>query len=135
MMQELLGPFPKRFAQRHREYFTARGTIRHAPKIKTIDMRAIMVHHCGMELEHANALYEFILPALRYTVRLRCTIGDLIDRMNLLSNIPEPSESEYESGESDSEGNENDESDDNSSGVQKKGDNGGDEHSTPGDEL
>lgn len=134
MMQELLGPFPKRFTQKHREYFTARGKIRHAPKIKTIDMRAIMVH-LGMELEHANALYEFILPALRYTVRLRCTIGDLIDRMEILAEMPELSESEYESGKSDSEGNENNESDGNSSGVQEKGDDGGDEHSGSGDEL
>ena len=32
MMQELLGPFPKRFTKKNREYFTAKGTIRHAPK-------------------------------------------------------------------------------------------------------
>ena len=135
LMQELLGPFPKRFAQKHREYFTARGTIRHAPKIKTIDMRAIMVHQCGMQLEHANTLYEFLTPALRYTVRLRCTIGDMIDRMGILSHIPEPSESEEESAESDSEGDADEECSENGSEVHEEGHDAANDDGGAGEEL
>lgn len=135
LMQELLGPFPKRFAKKHREYFTTRGTIRHAPNIKTIDMRAIMVHQCGMELEHANALYEFLMPALRYTVRLRSTIEDLIGNMNLLSNIPDTAESSDESDGSDCEGDEYEGSSGSDSGVQKESDHATHNDSDSGQEL
>lgn len=135
LMQELLGPFPKRFAKKHREYFTARGTIRHAPDIKTIDMRAIMVHQCGMDLEHANVLYEFLIPALRYTVRLRSTIEDLIGNMGMLADIPDTAESSDESEDSEYEGDEDEGSSGHDPGVRKEGNHTPHDDSGAGEEL
>ena len=116
LMVELLGPFPRRFAAKHREYFNAKGQIRSAPRIKTIDMRAIMVHECGMELEDANVLYAYIMPCLKYTVRLRATIEDCIERLGDLESISWATVSEDSSSEgsleSDEGGEEDDEDDD-----------------------
>jgi serine/threonine protein kinase len=79
LMVELLGKFPRRFAMENREYFNRLGELKDVGgPITKIDMRAILVVECGLEESHAHALYEFIMPMLLYTPRLRAKPADLL---------------------------------------------------------
>lgn len=78
LMQEILGPFPKRFAKKHREYFNAKGSLKDTTPIKTFDMRVVMIAECDLTPQMADKLYQFLKKMLMYTPRLRCSAADCL---------------------------------------------------------
>ena len=88
LFQELLGRFPRRFARAYREYFNAKGNILEVGEITTVDLRAVMVKECDVEPTLAFALYDFLMPMLRYTTRVRAKAKDALSHA-FLQNLQE----------------------------------------------
>jgi len=78
LMQEILGPFPKRFAKKHREYFNCKGNLKDTKPIKTFDMRVVMIVECDLAPQMADDLYQFLRKMLMCTPRLRCSATDCL---------------------------------------------------------
>ena len=102
LMVELLGKFPKRFAMANRKYFNRLGHLKDVGEIKQIDLRAIMVVECEMEHALAMDLYDFLMPMLLYTPRLRAK-PEVLLQSRFLSVEEEPEEEEKDDENNDGE--------------------------------
>ena len=98
LMVELLGKFPRRFALKNRDYFNRKGNLKGVGEIKTIDLRAIMVVECEMKETLANDLYQFLMPMLKYTPRLRARAEKLLEH-DFLKNTAQDKEQDFVRGE------------------------------------
>ena len=96
LMVELLGKFPRRFAMDNRDYFNRHGDLKDVGgDIKKIDMRAILVVECDLEEKHAHALFEFLIPMLMYTPRLRAKPETLLGHEFLADHVNSDNNEEH----------------------------------------
>ena len=79
LMAEVLGPFPKKLALKHRKYFNAKGSLRGNPRPAKLDLRIIFEQESDIAEAHIGALCTIILSMLRYVRRQRPTIAELLE--------------------------------------------------------
>ena len=99
LMVELLGKFPRRFALQNRDYFNRKGDLRGVGEIKQIDLRAILVVECEVDETLSNDLYQFLMPCLKYTPRLRSKAKTLLQHEFLSKNVDHESKEDGPSGD------------------------------------
>ena len=78
LMAEVLGPFPKKLALRHRKYFNAKGSLKGNPRPAKLDLRVIFEKESDVPKANIPELCSTILSVLRYVRRQRPTIDELL---------------------------------------------------------
>lgn len=78
LMAEVLGPFPKKLALRHRKYFNAKGSLKGNPRPAKLDLSIIFEKESDVPKTNIPELCSTILSMLRYVQRQRPTIEELL---------------------------------------------------------
>ena len=79
LMLEILGPFPRKLALKHREYFNAKGTLKGNPKFNKLDMSVIFKEESSLAEEYIPVVCRLISSMMKYTKRQRSLIHEIID--------------------------------------------------------
>ena len=78
LMAEVLGPFPKKLALRHRKYFNAKGSLKGNPRPAKLDLSIIFEKESDVPKANIPELCSTILSMLRYVRRQRPTVEELL---------------------------------------------------------
>ena len=79
LMLEILGPFPRKLALKHRDYFNAKGTLKGNPKFNKLDMSIIFKEESCLAEEYIPMVCRLIYSMMKYTKRQRALISEIMD--------------------------------------------------------
>lgn len=79
LMLELLGPFPKKMALKHRKHFNAKGSLMGNPKPPRLPLLDVIKKESSLEEKAATQLTRLLYSMFRYTKRQRPLISELLE--------------------------------------------------------
>lgn len=79
LMLELLGPFPKKMALKHRKHFNAKGSLMGNPKPPRLPLLDVIKEESSLEEKAATQLTRLLYSMLRYTKRQRPLVAELLE--------------------------------------------------------
>ena len=79
LMLEILGPFPRKLALRHRDYFNAKGRLLGNPRLERLHLEDIFEAESDIVKTDIPMLCRLILSMVKYTRRQRATIDEILD--------------------------------------------------------
>jgi serine/threonine protein kinase len=79
LMLEILGPFPRKLALKHRTHFNAKGTLKGNPKFNKLDMGVIFKEESCLAEEYIPMVCRLVYSMMKYTKRQRALISEIMD--------------------------------------------------------
>ena len=79
LMLEVLGPFPKKLALKHRKYFNAKGCLKGNPRPARLDIGTIFQEESELSEDKIPIVSRLILSMLKYWKRQRATITEILE--------------------------------------------------------
>lgn len=79
LMLEVLGPFPKKLALKHRKYFNAKGCLKGNPRPARLDIGTIFQNESELSENKIPIVSRLILSMLKYWKRQRATITEILE--------------------------------------------------------
>jgi len=79
LMLEMLGPFPRKLALKHRDYFNAKGALVGNPHPTRLNVAVIFENESSVSKETIPILARLITSMLKYTRRQRALIPEILD--------------------------------------------------------